>query len=143
MHWFNVTCTGHYSPSGIELCNFSEAQPLGCQVECKSECNMDVTLVYNVSTSEEKVEWCRVDDYVWVEGDGALSGLLCRNDNGETSCSDNQVNKNGLNNMTLLGLPAPQQYWWNVKCKTRTGGNVDISDIGDVNWTFILKCPAG
>jgi hypothetical protein len=47
--------------------------------------------------------------------------------------------KDGMNNITLLGLPAPQQYWWNVRCETNldVGGSL-IFDVADVNWTFII-----
>jgi len=113
---------------------------------------MDVNLTYNVTTSEDSVvSWCSVTGNVWYgesEGDKRLvTGLTCLDDDGNSDlsdvvCTDYSISKDGFNSITLVGLPAPQQYWWNVKCQAITPTKITIWDVGDVNWTFIVDVEA-
>jgi hypothetical protein len=105
---------------------------------------MDVTLVYNVSTSAPAVDYCTVLDSVWYDGDDQPvrsrlpGGLQCLTDEGVTSCVDSIVHKNVNNTITLLHIPMNQTYWWNVKCEATLPSGQKIYDLGDRNWSFTL-----
>jgi hypothetical protein len=137
-HTFNITCVASESADS-GLCYFNEHAPLGCVVNCTILSYRNVTLIYNATTSEDKIDWCSVASYVWYDGGGLVSNLKCRNDDSELSCTDSNILKNSLNKITLLDLPSPQQYWWNVRCKATTKQSSEIYDIGDTNWTFTLN----
>jgi hypothetical protein len=150
VHRFNVTCVG--GDQGYRsLCYRNEGDPLGCDVNCTVSRFKNVTLVYNVTTSASMVNACTVSGYVWYNGSSTpLSEygvepyrLECLTDEStlrgsffarSSGCIDYSIRKNELNNFTLLNLPAPMQYWWNVHCSTSGG----LWDVGDYNYTFIL-----
>ena len=144
LHWFNVTC---YSDefSRADMCYYNENGVLGCLVDCKVQHYLDVTLVYNVTTSDAGIASCTVsagDCCVWYDGgdlarsDDLAPGMLdCVTDDNVNSCTDTVVSMHQLNNITLRNLPAPQKYWWTVECTTTPNAYVGRSV---VNWTFTL-----
>jgi len=138
LHNFNITCVASESADS-GLCYFNEHTPLGCVVNCTTLRQRNITLIYNATTSEDKIDWCTVDSYVWYHEDGLVGNLKCKNDDNEPSCTDAHITKNGLNKITLLNIPSPQQYWWNIRCRATTKRDSEIYDMGDSNWTFILK----
>lgn len=134
LHNFNITCIGDTSPRS-DLCYQNDITTLGCVVNCTYNAYRNVTLVYNVTTSNPPVERCSVENLVWYDGGGSPI-LDCINDNNQPDCFDTDVTPNAFNNITLLNLAAPQRYWWNIRCSINSP---IMEDLGDNNWTFMLN----
>jgi len=145
LHWFNVTCYSDEFPRA-DMCYRNENGVLGCAVNCTVPHYRDVTLIYNVTTSDAAIDSCTVSAgsncCLWYDGDGLAqsdalgSGVLdCYTDDGVHSCTDTVVSMHASNNITVKNLPAPQKYWWTIQCRSKPTGYVGT---GVVNWTFTL-----